>query len=56
MYAEEKKMIILQSFLIGEANAVVNGNGCNNSPYAPALAHLKELSPNPNPIFNAFLE
>ena len=51
-----EKMIHLQSLLIGEAKALVDGYGCNGSLYAPALARLEEHFDNPNRIVNAFLE
>ena len=51
-----EKMIHLQSLLIGEAKALVDGYGCNGSLYAPALARLEEHFGNPNRIVNAFLE
>ena len=52
----QKKMIHQQSFLIGEAKALVDGYGCNGSLYAPALARLEEHFCNPNRNVNAFLE
>ena len=51
-----EKMIHLQSLLIGEAKALVDGYGCNGSLYSPALARLEEYCGKPNRIVNAFLE
>ena len=51
-----EKMIHLQSLLVGEAKALVDGYGCNGSLYAPALARLEEHIGNPFRIVNAFLK
>ena len=51
-----EKMIHLQSLLTGEANALVDGYGCNGDLYVSAINRIQDLFGNPKRIVNAFLE
>ena len=54
--APPKKKIHLPSVLTGEAEALVDGYGCNGDLYVSSLNRLQELFGNPKRILTEFLE